>query len=128
MKFRYLIMALDHFYIALWYHLYNLKNVKNTLVGMLLLIKLQAKLNITLLHECFSRLLNCAKVPNCLTYFMYLFALHKKLSFPWRISQYRDQIRRFLQIWSHLLKKSVMENFIFCAVLILFSNLSEHTI
>ena len=27
------------------------------------------------------------------------------------------QIRSFLQIWSHLLKKSVMENFIFCAVL-----------
>ena len=27
-----------------------------------------------------------------------------------------DQIRRKLQIWSHLLKKSVMENFIFCAV------------
>ena len=27
-----------------------------------------------------------------------------------------DQIRRFLRIWSHLLKKSVMENFIFCAV------------
>ena len=27
-----------------------------------------------------------------------------------------DQIRSFLQIWSHLLKKSVMENFIFCAV------------
>ena len=30
-----------------------------------------------------------------------------------------DQIRSFLQIWSHLLKKSVMENFIFCAVIIL---------
>ena len=27
-----------------------------------------------------------------------------------------DQIRGFLQIWSHLLKKSLMENFIFCAV------------
>ena len=27
-----------------------------------------------------------------------------------------DQIRRFLRIWSHLLRKSVMENFIFCAV------------
>ena len=27
-----------------------------------------------------------------------------------------DQIRSFLQIWSHLLKKSVMENFISCAV------------
>ena len=27
-----------------------------------------------------------------------------------------DQIGRKLQIWSHLLKKSLMENFIFCAV------------
>ena len=26
-----------------------------------------------------------------------------------------DQIRSFLQIWSHLLTKSVMENFVFCA-------------
>ena len=28
-----------------------------------------------------------------------------------------DQIRRKLQIWSHLLKKSLMENFIFSAVI-----------
>ena len=28
-----------------------------------------------------------------------------------------DQIRSFVQIWSHLLKKSLMENFIFCAVI-----------
>ena len=27
-----------------------------------------------------------------------------------------DQNRRKLRIWSHLLKKSLMENFIFCAV------------
>ena len=27
-----------------------------------------------------------------------------------------DQIRSLLRIWSHLLKKSVMENFIFCVV------------
>ena len=27
-----------------------------------------------------------------------------------------DQIRRKLRVWSHLLKKSLMENFIFCAV------------
>ena len=27
-----------------------------------------------------------------------------------------DQIRSFLQIWSHLLKKSLIENFIFCAL------------
>ena len=29
-----------------------------------------------------------------------------------------DQIRSFLQIWSHLLKKSLMENFIFCVVML----------
>ena len=28
-----------------------------------------------------------------------------------------DQTRSFLLIWSHLLKKSLIENFIFCAVL-----------
>ena len=27
-----------------------------------------------------------------------------------------DQIRRFLRMWSYLLKESVTENFIFCAV------------
>ena len=30
-----------------------------------------------------------------------------------------DQILSFLRIWSHLLEKSLMENFIFCAVKIL---------
>ena len=35
------------------------------------------------------------------------------------ISKY-DQIRRKLRIWSHLLKKSLLENFTFCAVLELF--------
>ena len=30
-------------------------------------------------------------------------------------SKYK-QIRSFLRIWPHLLKKSLMENFIFCAV------------
>ena len=33
-----------------------------------------------------------------------------------------DQIRMKLRIWSHLLKKSLMENFIFCAVNIEKSN------
>ena len=28
-----------------------------------------------------------------------------------------DQIRSFLQIWSHLLEKSLMENFVFSSVL-----------
>ena len=30
-----------------------------------------------------------------------------------------DQIRSFLRIWSHLMKKSLTENFIFCAVSLL---------
>ena len=30
-----------------------------------------------------------------------------------------DQIRRGLRIWSHLLNKSLMENFIFCAVVVI---------
>ena len=29
-----------------------------------------------------------------------------------------DQIRRFLRIWSHLLEKSLIENFIFCAAIV----------
>ena len=40
-----------------------------------------------------------------------------------------DQIRRKLRIWSHLLKKSLIENFIFCAVKCLFfkCNLQDAT-
>ena len=37
-----------------------------------------------------------------------------------------DQIRSFLGIWSHLLKKSLMENFIFCAVLLYLSSLEAY--
>ena len=45
---------------ATWYHSYNLKNVKNTHGGVLLLVKLQAEAKVTVLHGCFSRFLNCA--------------------------------------------------------------------
>ena len=38
-----------------------------------------------------------------------------KFSIKGFFSKY-DQIRRKLRIWSHLLKKSLMENFVFCAV------------
>ena len=38
-----------------------------------------------------------------------------------------DQIRRFLRIWSHLLKKSLMENFIFCATVFFVSFFSQLT-
>ena len=46
---------------AIWYHLYNFKNVKNAHGGMLLLVKLQASatlLKLTLLHVHFSCFLN----------------------------------------------------------------------
>ena len=44
---------------AIWYHLYNLKNVKYTHGEVLLLVKLQALLKITLFTRFFSRFLNC---------------------------------------------------------------------
>ena len=48
---------------AIWYYLYNLKNVKNTQGGVLLLVKMQViacnLLKVTLLHGCFSHFWNC---------------------------------------------------------------------
>ena len=48
---------------AIWYHLYNLKNVKNIHGGMSRSVRLQVEacilLKVTLLHGCFSRFLNC---------------------------------------------------------------------
>ena len=44
--------------------------------------------------------------------------LHKKMKFCIKdFCSKCDQIRRKLRIWLHLLKKFLMENFIFCAVL-----------
>ena len=44
-------------------------------------------------------------------------SLHKKWSFPLRISSVNvTKFASFLRIWSHLLKKSLMGHFIFCAV------------
>ena len=47
--------------------------------------------------------------------------LHKKKTFSIKgFFRKCGQIRSFLQIWSHLLKKSLIENFVFCAVSYLF--------
>ena len=44
--------------------------------------------------------------------------MYKKMKFSVKdFFSKRDQIRSSLRIWSHLLKKSLMENFIFCAVI-----------
>ena len=46
-------------------------------------------------------------------------SLHKKIKFTIKdFFSKCDQIRRKLRIWSHLLKKPSLENFIFCAILI----------
>ena len=44
---------------AIWYHLYNLKNVKNIHGGVLLLVRPATLLKVTLLYECFLQFLNC---------------------------------------------------------------------
>ena len=48
---------------AIWYHMYNFKNVKNTQGGVILLVKLEAQpatlLKVTLFDGYFSRFLNC---------------------------------------------------------------------
>ena len=44
---------------TIWYHLYNLKNVKNTHGGVLILDKPATLLKLTLLDGCSSRFLNC---------------------------------------------------------------------
>ena len=59
---------------AIWYHLYNVTNVKNTHGGLLLLVKskvatkasnfTKSKTKVALLHRCFSRFLNCANGIN----------------------------------------------------------------
>ena len=49
----------------------------------------------------------------------YISSLHvQKMKFSIKNSFSKcDQIRSLLRIWSHLLKKSLMGNFIFCAVI-----------
>ena len=48
---------------------------------------------------------------------MYRVPLHKKMKFSIKdVFSKCNQIRSFLWIWSPLLKKSLMENFIFCEV------------
>ena len=51
--------------------------------------------------------------------------LNKKLRFPLRISSVN--VTRKLQIWSPLLKKSLMENFIFCAVKVIWKVVKKIT-
>ena len=83
---------------AIWYHLYNLKNFKNTHVGVLL--QPTTLLKVTLFHGCFSRFLNCTngtKSGNASHIFLYFFrdcrqVLFLILTVSWqRPLSYRNQ-------------------------------------
>ena len=117
---------------VIWYHLYNFKNVKSKHGGVVLLVKTLPK--VTLLHGYFSRFLNCANVTKSrnalqiktrkivqrnrtiLLFYKINTAQKMKFSIQEVVSKW-DQIHSFLQVWSHLLMKYFMENFIFCKVL-----------
>ena len=55
---------------------------------------------------------------SCLHLASFRLTLHKNEVFVKDFFSKCDQIRGKLRIWSHLLKKSIMENFIFCEVLV----------
>ena len=60
-------------------------------------------------------------VPDTLLFFKKRFIWGKSTAQKFSIQDFFskcDQIRSFLRIWSHLLKKSLMKDFIFCAVLV----------
>ena len=75
----------------------------------------ELRVNISYLANCHFCWWNC--ISNIIIINRDLYTAQKmKFSIKDFFSKY-DQIRRKLRIWSHLLKKSLMENFISCAVL-----------
>ena len=77
---------------AICYHLYNLKSVKKTHGGVLLLVKL---LKVTLLHGCFSRFLNCTNGTKSRRHHL---CINNKYKNSWKI--------RYLISWYRLRTKS----------------------
>ena len=86
---------------AIWYHLYDLKNVKNNHGEVLFLVKLQAKaynsIKVTLIHGCFPRFLNCTNGTK-LRKASYLLGTHFSHSLPisygWFLSTALENIRK----------------------------------
>ena len=65
--------------------------------------------------KCSSLKIKCYYDP--VFYFFMFYSTAPKMKFSIKDSfSKRDQKRSFLRIWSQLLKKSLMENYIFCAV------------
>ena len=118
---------------AIWYYLYNLKNVKNT-HGWVLRLKPATLLKLILLHGCFSRFLNwtnatksrnapqisdwALNAPLISDYFLHLFTLYFKLQ-SW--TKYLRQTVVF--IWNSALREK--SNFCFSQILAIFFILEE---
>ena len=79
---------------AIWYHLYNLKNIKNTHGRLLLLVKLHVDsailLKVALLHGCFLRFLNGVNgAKSCKAFEIYAF---QSIQFHFRLKPTRSEI------------------------------------
>ena len=77
----------------IWYHLYNLKNVKTTHGGVLLLV-----LKITPLHRCFLNFTNCTKSHNA-----------SNINFQWQTNKYNIFISSESQIFHGLSSRSFLQ-------------------
>ena len=74
----------------------------------------QANLPVIFWFGTFKRtMFKCEHLSNCIRGY-----ITKKMKFSFKDFIRYDQTRTKLWIWSHLLKKSFMENFLFCAVLL----------
>ena len=72
-------------------------------------------------HSCFTCIL--FKIICLILVSRFRISLHKKMKFFIKdFFSKCDRIRSFLRIWSHLLKKSLMQTFTFCAVFRLYMN------
>ena len=79
---------------AIWYHLYNFKNTKNTHGGVLLLVK------VTLLHGCFHIFKIAQMVPNRATHHI-IFIIFCRLqgNTPWIIAPWTIAIPQPISTW-----------------------------
>ena len=107
----------------IWYHLYNLKNVKNTHGTVLILVKIKNLRNNcthgTKSHNAshMEKIRKQKDTKNFSLQILYIWNTTQKMKLFIKDFFIKfDQIHRKLWTWSHLLNKSLIKNFIFCVV------------
>ena len=106
-----IIKLQSEFELDIWFFLSV--NLKTIFFQILPLIGFGSSLNVILIIQ---GGLNMAGIEYSSTVHSYITAQKMKFSFK-HFSSKCDEIRSFVRIWSYLLEKSFMENFIFCSVL-----------